>query len=189
MPKVTSVNIGNLDFEFENTNVRVTANRNFPETKLAGLTVGPFEEGNEYEIYYWIAGELAKQGIVHFPKEDYLDPAKLFKTQWKERAQTSGQISALKDDFYPRLRRYVNELRAESTKTPEKMREYETVLHLSRDIVNSRMRKIVSLASSPTQTEQITKNLTCEEKLLHNHLSNLIRRWRKQILDYEEGKE
>jgi hypothetical protein len=40
----------NLDFCFENSLVKVVANRNYPEVELAGLTVGPFEEGNEYEL-------------------------------------------------------------------------------------------------------------------------------------------
>jgi hypothetical protein len=47
--------IKKLDFCFENVPVRVIADRNHPEIKLAGLSVGPFEEGNEYEVYYWIA--------------------------------------------------------------------------------------------------------------------------------------
>ena len=46
-----------LDFRFENSLVKAVANKNYPEIKLAGLTVGPFEEGNEYEIYYWILVE------------------------------------------------------------------------------------------------------------------------------------
>jgi hypothetical protein len=184
MQKTVSTKIGNLDFTFENSMMRVTANRNLPEIALAGLNVGPFEEGNEYEIYYWIANELKKSSIVRFREEDCLDSAKLFKIQWKERAQTAGQISKLSDDFYPKLRRYLAELREESIKTPEKMREYETVMHLTRDIVNSRLRKIVSLASAPTQTEQITKNLASEERFLYLQLSNLIHNWRKQIIEY-----
>jgi hypothetical protein len=187
MPKPVSTEISDLDFDFENSLVRVTVNRNFPETKLAGLSVGPFEEGNEYEMHYWVARELEKGGIVHFRKEDCLDAGKLFKIQWKERAQTAGQISSLSDDFYPRLRRYVSELKDESTKAPERMREYETVTHLTRDIVNSRLRKIVALASSLTQTEQMAKNLTREEKFLHQQLSNIIHSWRKQILEYERS--
>ena len=52
--------IKHLDFRFENSLVKAVANRNYPETKLAGLTVGPFEEGNEYEIYHWVAEKLAE---------------------------------------------------------------------------------------------------------------------------------
>jgi len=179
----------NLDFIFENTLVRIVANRNLPEIMLAGLNVGPFEEGNEYEIYYWVARELQKNGSVHFRDEDLLDSAKLFKIQWKERAQTAGQISRLSDEFYPKLRRYLAELKEESVKAPEKMHEYETFRSLTHDIANSRLRKIVALASAPTQSEQITKNFTAEERHLYAQLSTLIRSWRTQILKFEVEEE
>ena len=92
-----------LDFCFENSLVRVVANRNCPEIKLAGLTVGPFDEGNEYEVYFWVAKDLAHAGMVHFREDDMLDSTKLFKVQWKEGVQIPGQIIDLPDDFYPKL--------------------------------------------------------------------------------------
>ena len=41
--------IEKTDFCFENSLVRVIADRNSPEIKLSGLSLGPFEEGNEYD--------------------------------------------------------------------------------------------------------------------------------------------
>ena len=67
----------NLDFRFENSRVKIIANRNYPEMKLAGLNIGPFQEGNEYEVYYWVAQELAVAGVAHFREEDSLDATKL----------------------------------------------------------------------------------------------------------------
>ena len=181
-----SVTIKNLDFSFENSLARITANRNFPEVKLAGLTVGPFEEGNEYETYYWIARDLEKSGIVHFREEELLDTAKLYKIQWKERALTGGQISSVPDDFYPKLRRYLAQLKEEVAKNPEKMLDYERVRRLTQDIVNSRLKKVVSLASAPTQTEQTLKNVSGEERFLYEQLCRLVHEWRNQILEFEE---
>jgi hypothetical protein len=51
--------IKDLDFRFENSPTRIVANRNHPEIKLAGITVGPLQEGNEYEVHNWIAYGLA----------------------------------------------------------------------------------------------------------------------------------
>src|SRR4030067_309006 len=102
-----------LDFRFENSLVKAVANRNFPETKLAGLTVGPFEEGNEYEIYYWIAEKLAEAGIVHFREETQFGPSELYKVQWKERVQIAGQISELPANYYPKLRSHIAHLKKE----------------------------------------------------------------------------
>ncbi|MEM2445943.1 MAG: hypothetical protein QW734_04740 [Candidatus Bathyarchaeia archaeon] len=177
-----------LDFIFENSPVKVIANRNCPEIKLAGLTVGPFEEGNEYEVLYWVARELEKFGVVRFRSEELLDSPKLYKIHWKERVQTAGQVSELPKDFYPKLRRYIAKLEVEAAKTPEKMREYEKVKQLAVDIVNLRLKKIISLASAPAQAEHILRNLTAEERLLYEHIYRLINKWKNQLLEFEEVK-
>ena len=176
--------IRNLDFRFENSLVKIIANRNYPETKLAGLSVGPFEEGNEYEVYYWIAQKFAESGIVHFREDDCLDATKLYKVQWKERVQIAGQISDIPEDFYPRLRRYLANIKEEITK-PEKMHEYEKATQLAWDIVNSRLKKIVALSSGPAQTDQVLKKFTEEERLIYEQLGKIINKWRTQILEHE----
>jgi len=187
MTKTVSMRIENLDFSFENSPVKIIANRNCPEIQLAGLKVGPFEEGNEYEIQYWIARKLIKSGIARFREDEMLDAAKLYKIQWKERVQTTRQISKLPEGFYPKLRRYSAELRDEITKKPEKMREYEKVRQLTQDTINSRLKKIVSLASAPAQTEQVLKNFTSEERFLYKETFKLINEWRTQIIKNGEG--
>ncbi|MCX8153216.1 MAG: hypothetical protein N3E52_02140 [Candidatus Bathyarchaeota archaeon] len=174
-----------LDFCFENILVKIIADRNYPEIQLAGLSVGPFEEGNEYEVYYWVAYELVKAGIAHFREDDCLDATKLYKVQWKERVQVAGQISELSEDFYPRLRRYLADIKSEIAKHPEKVQEYEKAKHSAWDIVNSRLKKIVALSSSPPQPDQIQKKLTCEERLIYSQLSKIINAWKGQILNFE----
>jgi DNA replication factor GINS len=177
-----------LDFCYENSLVKIVANRNCPEIKLAGLTVGPFDEGNEYEVYFWVAKELANSGMVHFREGDILDATKLFKVQWKEGVQIPGQISELPDDFYPKLRRYLATIKEEISKQPEKINEYEKTKHLAKDIVNSRLKKIVSLSAGPSQTDQVLKKLTSEEKILYEQLVKLISRWKTNILENEGNK-
>lgn len=174
-----------LDFMFENSFVKVVANRNCPEIKLAGLTVGPFEGGNEYEVYYWVARELEKFGVVRFRNEELLDTSKLHKIQWKERIQTTGQISELPKDFYPMIRRYLAELKKEMVKNPEKMREYEKAKDLALDILNLRLKKIVLIASAPAQTEYILKSFTEEEKFLYEKINRFIAQWKNQLLTHD----
>jgi hypothetical protein len=176
-----------LDFRFENSLVKVVANRNQPETKLAGLAVGPFEEGNEYELYFWVAQKLGEQGIVHFREDQRFGATELYKVQWKERVQVAGQISELPEDFYPKLRRYLAETKKEATQL-EKMQEHEKSKQLACDIVNSRLRKIVSLSSGPAQADQLTKRMAQEERLIYEQLTRLITDWRSRILTCtEEG--
>jgi hypothetical protein len=189
MQAKTVAAIRDLDFSFENSLARIIANRNCPEIELAGLSIGPFEEGNEYETYYWIAQELEKSGMAHFREDESFGLARISKIQWTERVQTSGQVSKLPEDFYPKLRRCLSELKRDSAKTPEKLLEHEKAKHLTRDIVNSRVRKIVSIASAPAQTEQAFKNFTMEERFLYDQLYRLINEWRARILEYEEEEE
>jgi len=189
MSKAISASIENMDFGFEHSLVRIIANRNCPEIKLGGLSVGPFDEGNEYEVLFWIAQELDKGGIARFREEERLDATRIFKVQWTERVQAVGQMSKLPENFYPKLRRYLEELKEEVAESPEKMREYEKVKHVTQDIANSRLKKVVSLAAAPTQTEQILKNFTNEERFLYDKLHKLIHEWRARVLEYEAAEE
>ncbi|MEM2105698.1 MAG: hypothetical protein QXV21_04425 [Candidatus Bathyarchaeia archaeon] len=187
MQEKASPSIKTSDFEFENSLIKVIANRNCPEIKLVGLNVGPFEEGNVYEIQFWVAQELEKVGIVRFREEELLDAKKIYKIQWMERVQTPSQISKLPEEFYPKLRRYLAELKKASAKSPEKMREYEKSMQVIRDMINARLKKIVSLATANFgQTEQVLKNLTSEERLIYERLRKLIHNWKAQILEHEE---
>jgi hypothetical protein len=187
MARTASMRMDSLDFIFENSPVRIVASRNCAEIKLAGLSVGPFEEGNEYEVCYWVASELAKSGIVRFHAEDQLETGKLGKIQWTERVQTAGQVSKLPEGFYPKLRRCLAELRERAANSPEKMREYERADDLATDIVNSRLKKIVSIASAPAQTESRLRDFTGEERLLYEGLFSLINHWKGKILERRGG--
>ena len=172
-----------LDFCYENSMVKIVANRNCPEIKLAGLNVGPFDEGNEYETYFWVAKELANAGMVHFREEEILDATKLFKVQWKEGVQIPGQISELPPNFYPKLRRFISDLKEQASKQSEKYQEYNRAKQLARDVVNSRLKKIVALSSAPAQSEQVLKKFTNEEKLFYQQLVKIISEWKTKILE------
>jgi hypothetical protein len=188
MPRTVTSKIDSQDFCFENSPFKIIANRTCPEIKLGGLGVGPFDEGNEYEVYYWVALELEKFGIAHFREEEQVDAAKLNKIQWTERIQSPGQISRLPENFYPKVRRYLTKLKAEIVRDPEKMREYERARQLAQDIINSRLKKIISIASAPAQTESALRNLADEEKFLYEKLFKLISQWKTQIIEHQEGR-
>ena len=181
--------IGDADFIFKNTPVKIMVNRNCPKIELAGLKVGPFQEGKEYEVRFWIAQELKRAGIARFREEEMLDLVKLNKIHWKERVQASQQVASLPEDFYPRLRRYLDDLKSGAIKKPEKMSGYEKARRLSRDIINLRLKKIVALASSPAQTNQILGNLTREERVVYESLYGIISEWRAKILKIKGGGE
>ena len=177
----TALSIKDADYIFENKSIRVVAIRSSSKIELAGFTVGPFEEGNEYELKYWVARELEKAGIVRL-REETLSASELYPILHRERIQPVSSLSSLPEDFYPRLRRILESLRRASRSSPDKMREYEYVEHLSKDIVSCRLKKIISLASTPGQKSQIIRNLTAEELALYEELSRIINEWRDNII-------
>jgi len=69
------------------------------------------------------------------------------------------------------------------------MRDYEKARRLSHDIINLRLKKIVSLASSPAQTNQILGKLTKEERVVYERLYGIISEWRAKILKTKGGGE
>jgi len=183
---VTSIR--DADFIFENAVVKIVANRDSPEIDLPGTKLGPFKEGKEYEVKYWIAAELKKAGIVHIRMEEPLDLTMLNKIHWKERVQTSQKVTPLPKDFYPKLRRFLEELNEEAIKKPEKRSDSEKAKNLSDDITQMRLKKIISLASSTRDhTGQILRSLTNEEKYVYDCLHKIISEWKTEILKTQEG--
>ena len=181
--------IRDADFVFENATVKIVANRNSPEIDLPGIKVGPFKGGKEYEVRYWIATELKKAGIARIRMEEPIDLTMLNKIHWKERVQASQKVTSLPEDFYPKLRRFLEELNEAAIKKPEKRNEYEKAKKLSKDITRMRLKKIVSLASSARQqTNQILRSLTKEEKDVYTCLYKIISEWRIEILKTQGGK-
>ena len=175
--------IRDADFEFENMQVKIVANRNSPEIELPGIKVGPFEEGKEYEIKYWIAKELKKSGIARIRMEQPLELMILNKIQWKERNQASQKVLSVPENFYPKLRRFLEELNDQAIKKPEKRPDIERAKNLSVDIVRMRLKKIVALASSGRdQTSIIRHGFTKEEELLYECLHKIINEWQNEIL-------
>jgi hypothetical protein len=179
--------IRDVDFVFQNMPVKIVANRDSPIIDLPGINVGPFKEGKEYEVRFWVAQELKKAGIAHIRMDEPLDLMTLNKIHWKETVQASQKVTPLPEDFYPKLRRYLEELNEEAIKKAEYRGDYEKARKLSDDITRTRLKKIVSLASSPAQTSQILGNLTKEELALYDYLYEKISKWRNEILKTRGG--
>jgi len=174
--------IEDSDFTFENKLVSIVAMRDCSKIEIGGLSVGPFEEGQEYKVRFWIAKELERTGIARVRDEELLDTVRLYKIQWTERVQSVMQITSLSEDFYPKLRRYIRRLKKDALRDPDRMREYERARRWAQDILNCRLKKIIALASSSKLTNQFIGNLTIEERRLYEQLRKMIEEWRSNIL-------
>jgi DNA replication initiation complex subunit (GINS family) len=134
------------------------------------------------EVPYWTARELVQLGYARFREEDVLNYNSLSKIHWRETIPASRQLPALQANFYCLLRRHVSDLKELSKQDQVKLRELERTESLVRDIVNCRIRKIVSLAASPTPSEELIQGLTYEERILYSILNKTIVDWKSKLL-------
>jgi hypothetical protein len=169
------------DIDFQNRNTKVIVIRESAEIGVGDGTLGPFKAGQEVDVPRWVAEELVRSGIARWRDEDRLDLATLSKIHWRETIPTARQIPAVGTDFYQKMRRLLVDLKAQSRSDPSKGRDFEKAVQLTKDIVNCRIRKIVSLAAAPAQTEDVLTNLASEEKELYRALSGIIIDWRVRM--------
>ncbi len=178
------MSVEDIDFDFENSPMRVVVTREIPEsprmTKLASAKVG-----QEIEVPYWTARDLVQLGYARFREEDVLNYNSLSKIHWRETIPASRQLPALQANFYCLLRRHLTELQQMSRQDQVKLRELERTESLVRDIVNCRLRKIVSIAASPTPSEELIQGLTYEERVLYLILNRTIENWKSKLLGQE----
>ena len=179
-------NLEEINFNFENGLVKIIPTKDSSEIKLNDITVGPFKRGQEVELTYWIAEELVKSGLAKFRDEDMLDVTKLSKIHWKETIPASKQIPRIPKNFYFMLRRFLNGMNEESKEDSSKIAHYEKALSLSKDIVNCRVRKIISLSAISAGTTEMTKNMAAEEMALYDKLSVIISDWKDGLLKMED---
>ena len=177
--------VEDIDFEFENSTIRVVVTREIPETTPRMAKLASAKVGQEVEVLYWTARELVHLGFARFREDDVLNFNSLSKIHWRETIPSSRQLPSLQASFYCLLRRHLAELRESSKQDQVKLRELEKTESLVRDIVNCRIRKIVSLAASPTPSEELIQGLTYEERVLYSILNKTIEEWKAKLLEQE----
>jgi hypothetical protein len=176
--------VDDIDFDFENSQVRIVVTREIPETSRSAK-LSTAKVGQEIEVPYWTAKELVQLGFARFREEDTLDYNSLSRIHWRETIPASRQLPSLQPSFYCLLRRHLSELHQLSRQDQVKLRELERTESLVRDIVNVRIRKIVSLAASPTPSEELLQGLTHEERVLYSILNRTIQEWKAKLLELE----
>jgi hypothetical protein len=167
-----------FDVEFLNTLVRVIALRNSPEIVLVGLIVGPFREGEIYNLYYWIAENLEKEGILKIGEEKVLTLEQLEKLRFLQSTQKGGALLPLPSMFYPMAKRLVIRL-SESTE-PTNIRKGERAAKSIQDLVNLRLAIIVRGALSGLAKP--AANQTPEEESLYWELHRSIGEHKKAFM-------
>ena len=182
------LNIVDADIEFQNSIVKIVALGNLQALPVAGMVVGPLEEGKEYEVRYWVASEVVKAGYARFYDDVSLTFASLNKIHWREtKLQTGRQISPLPEFFYSKLRRYLDGLKESASRDVSLALEYAQASRLAHDVVNCRLNKIVNLATYPP-TETVLRALSKEERSLFDNICATVSDWGSQIYEMEDSK-
>jgi len=167
-----------FDVEFLNTPVRAIALKNSPEIVLVGLIVGPFREGESYNLYYWIAENLEKEGIIKIGEENVLALEQLEKLRWLQSTQKGGALLLLPSMFYSMAKRLVIHL-SESSE-PINIQRGERATKALQDLVNLRMAIIVRGALSGLAKPPA--NQTPEEESLYWELHRNIGEHKKAFM-------
>lgn len=176
------ISLDDVDNEFENMPTTIVVKQNIQELSVDGIDVGPIEAGKELEMRYWTACQLVSAGLAVFKEDSLMSFSILYKIHWKEtKLQMGRRISSLPEYFYPKLRRYLSRLKEKAATDATRVREYNNALRLSQDIVNCRLKKIVSLSASPVQTGEVLQKLSKEERVLYERLRSIISMWRTKI--------
>ena len=176
--------ISDAEFVFSNSKVRVHAECDFQAIELPGLKIGPFSRGKRYTLPLWVAEELARKGIVRLVEEASLRPEELMTIHHREASLSKGLSPDVPDDFYPRLRRLLARAREEAERDPGKLQELNRLLNMARDVVNARLKKIVSLASSVARSPLTRKDLTPEEEAIFELVGDISDAWREEVLGH-----
>lgn len=157
--------------------VRLIALADFQGIDIEGFRIQGFKKDSEVKLPLWVAIELVKAGIVAFKEGDGIDLKSLSKLHWIEVIQPSRVLSPLPENFYLKLKFYLDELKARVSREVDKIEEYRKALMMAGDIVSSRLRKVMELTLT-RQTTQTLSNLSVEERVLYEGLREVIEEWR-----------
>ncbi|MBS7622977.1 DNA replication complex GINS family protein [Candidatus Bathyarchaeota archaeon] len=185
---MSSLSIVDAKLDMDLSPVKVKILRGLPELFFSDEKLGPLREGDELELPYWAAQELADSGVAKILGREPLDIPTLTKVHWRECIPSSREIPQIDNDFYCRLRHLLRRLREEAESEPSKRETLVKVESQFKDIVDCRMRKIMYLATAPPQVDAVLQKMTVEERMLYSRLSTITREWRMEVLALEGEK-
>lgn len=172
-------------FELDNLPVKLVAVRKIPRMETSGLLLKGYEENEEFTANLWIAKTLVESGVARFTGEE-VEMQELSRIHYMERIQPLERLMLLPARFYQRVYLTLSEMRRSVRGDMGRIEIYSKFVGMLRDILESRIRKIVRLASLGTPTDQ-TRSLTPEEKVLFEEVSTAISSWRSKMLRLAEA--
>ncbi len=173
-----------LAFEFENMVVNLVALRKIPEIDTAGIKVKETEAGGRLAVNLWIAWELMQAGLARLADE-VVSGEEWTQVHYRERFQPLGRPTPLPDDFFSRIYLTFKEDVRRAAVDESRREGVDRARGMYRDILESRIGKIVRLASAEAAAD--TRQLQPEEGTLYKELHAIISSWREEMRELGEG--
>ena len=123
-----------------------------------------------------MAWELIEAGLARLSDGGVSD-GEWTQTHYRERVQPLGQPTPLPEDFYSRA--YLTFRQAEKSAGDESSQTSGRMKGRYRDIIESRIAKIMRLASAEAKAN--SRGLQPEELVLYEELHRIIERWRSEM--------
>lgn len=147
---------------------KVKSAQNLPEINLIGRKIGPLSTGEETHVKPWEAAILERHGLIQ--SMDEYTPAGLRKRVIAE--GRSSDLKELPECFYETLNHKIQILWSE-----DRFDEVKKMREALNSLIDMRVQKITHIATSSVSA----KKLPPEEQFLVNHLSELIKNWKKRL--------
>ena len=164
--------------DYDNNFVRCKTVRNIPEIETVGFKLEAVEANREFTTFYWVARELAKNGLVEYVDE-ILDNNEWTQIHFKERINPAGPPSTLPDEFYPK---------AYQSFTTDEDLNIDINLNRTRarfkDILESRINRITRMAAAEAVSP--TRVLQPEEISLYDRVHRIVSDWRESMREIGE---
>lgn len=164
--------------DYENNLVRCRTARNIPEIETVGLKLEALEADREFTTFYWVARELARNGLIEYVDE-ILDNNEWTQVHFKERINPAGPPSPLPDEFYPKA--YQSFTTAEDMNTEVNLNR---VRARYRDILESRINRITRMAAAEAVSP--IRVLQPEETSLYDRVHRIVSDWRDSMREIGE---
>lgn len=173
-----------LSFEFENMTVNLVALRKVPEIETAGIRVKETEAGGNLAVKLWIAWELMEAGLARLADE-VISNEEWTQVHYRERFQPLGRPTSLPDKFFSKIYLTFKQGIRRAAGDESRREGVNRTRGMYRDILESRIGKIVRLASAEAAAD--ARRLQPEENTLYKDLHAIISSWREEMRELGEG--
>ena len=164
--------------DYENNLVRCKSVRNIPEIETVGFKLNAVEANREFTTFYWVARELARNGLVEYTDE-ILDNNEWTQVHFKERINPAGPPSTLPEDFYSKA--YQSFTSAEDMNTGINLNRTRARF---REILESRINRITRMGAA--EADSPTRLLQPEEVTLYERVHRIVSDWRDSMREIGE---